>query len=80
MADAGENAGIGNLVAVQVEDRQNHAVGHRAQELVGMPACCQRPSLRFAVADDAGDYQVGVVECRTVGMREGVAEFAAFMN
>ena len=80
MADAGENAGIGNLVAVQVEDRQNHPVGRRVQELVGMPARCQRSSLRFAVADDTGNDQIGVVEGRSVGMRKGVAEFAAFVN
>ncbi len=80
MADAGENAGIGNLVAVEVEDRQNHPVGRRVQELVGMPARCQRSGLRFAVADDTGHDQIGVVEGRSVGMREGVAEFAAFVN
>ena len=80
MADAGENAGIGDLVAVQVEDRQNHAVGRRVQELVGMPARRQRSGLRFAVADDTGNDQIGIVEGRSVGMREGVAEFAAFVN
>src|SRR4029077_11450846 len=49
MADAGENAGIGDLVAVQVQDRENRAVGHRVQEFVRMPARCQWSSLRFAV-------------------------------
>ena len=45
-----------------------------------MPARCQRSSLRFAVADDAGNDQIGVVEGRSVGVREGVAELAAFVN
>ena len=36
--------------------------------------------LRFAVADDTGNDQIGVIERRSVGMREGVAEFAAFVN
>src|SRR6516162_5506101 len=80
MADAGENAGISNLVAIQVEYRQNHAVGRRVQEFVGMPARGERPSLRFAIADDAGNDQIGVVERCSVGMREGVAELAAFVN
>src|SRR6516165_10186274 len=55
MADAGENTGICNLVAVQMEDRQNHTVSRRVQELVGMPARCQWSSFRFAVADNTGN-------------------------
>src|SRR5262249_3013273 len=34
MADAGENAGIGNFVPIKVQDRQNHPVRRRIQELV----------------------------------------------
>ena len=45
-----------------------------------MPARRQRSGLRLAVADDAGDDQIGIVEGRAVGMREGIAEFAAFMD
>ncbi len=45
-----------------------------------MPAGGQRAGLRFAVADDAGDDQVWVVEGRAVGMREGVTKLAAFVN
>ena len=80
MADAGENAGIGDLVAVEVEDRQNHPVSRRVQELVGMPARGQRSSLRFAVADDTGDDQIGVVEGRPIRMRNRVAKLAPFMD
>ena len=80
MADAGEHARVGDLVAVQMENRQNHTVGQRIQEFVGMPARGQRPRLRLTVADDAGDDQVRVVERRTKRMRERVAELAAFMN
>ena len=45
-----------------------------------MPACRQRSGLGFAVADDAGDDQIRVVESGAIGMREGIAELAAFMN
>src|SRR5262249_50307769 len=76
----GENAGIGNLVAVQVEYRQNRSVGCRVEKLVGMPTRGHGPGLCFAVADDTGNDQIGVIEGRSVGVREGVTELAAFVN
>ena len=45
-----------------------------------MPAGGQRPGLRLAVAHDAGHDQVGVVEGRAVGVRQGVAQFTAFVD
>jgi hypothetical protein len=53
-----------------VEDRQHGAVGRRVEELVAVPAGGERAGLGLAVADDAGDDQVGIVERRA----EGVAE------
>ena len=37
MLDAGEHGRVADLVAVQVQDRQHGAVGHRIEELVGLP-------------------------------------------
>ena len=62
VADAREDVGIGDLVAVEVQDRQHRAVRRRVQELVRMPARRQRSGFRLAVADDAGDDQVR--DCR----------------
>ena len=45
-----------------------------------MPAGRQRAGLRLAVADDAGDDQVGVVEGGAVGVRQRVAELAALVD
>ena len=45
-----------------------------------MPARRERPGLGFAVADDAGDEQVRVVERRAERVREGVAELAALVD
>ena len=80
MADPSEDARIGDLVAVEVQDRQNHAVCCRVQEFVGMPACRQRSGLRLAVADDTGNDQVRVVEGCSVGVGDSVAELPAFVN
>src|SRR5262245_12003760 len=79
MTDPGENAGIGDLVAVEVKDRQNRPVRRRVEEFVGMPARRQRSRFRFAVADDAGNDQIRVVERCSVSMRDGIAEFAALV-
>ena len=45
-----------------------------------MPARRQRPGLGLAVADDAADEQVGVVERGAVGVGERVAELAALVD
>ena len=45
-----------------------------------MPARREGAGLRFAVADDRGDDEAGVVIGRAERMAERVAEFAAFVN
>ena len=45
-----------------------------------MPGGGERPGLGLAVADDARDDQIGVVERHAVGVREAVAELAAFVD
>ena len=78
--DAGEDRRIVDLVAVQMQHRQHRAVANRVEELVGVPGGRQRPGLRLAVADHDRDDQVGIVERRAVGVRDGVAEFAALVD
>src|SRR6185437_16718186 len=50
------------------------------EELVGMPRRGQRSGLRFAVADDAGDDQVGIVEHRPERMAERIAQLSALVD
>ena len=80
VADAGQHRGIGDLVAVQVQNGQHAAVAHGVEELVAVPAGGQRACLGLAVADDAGDDQVRVVKGRPVGVRQGVAQLTAFVD
>ena len=63
-----------------MQDRQHRAVAHRVEELVRMPGGRERPGLGLAVADDAGDDQIRVVERRAVGVRHHIAELAAFVD
>ena len=70
VADARQHRRARDLVAVQMEDRQHGAVGDRIEELVRVPARRERTGLGLAVADDAGDEQIGIVERGAVGVRE----------
>ena len=80
VADPSQDAGIGDLVAVEVQDWQNHAICRRIEELVGMPARGEGTSFGFAVADHARDDQVGVVEGSSVCMREGITQLTALVD
>ncbi len=78
--DAGEDGGVGDLVAVEVEDGEDGAVADGIEEFVGVPGGGERAGLGFAVADDDGDDEVGVVEGRAEAVGEAVAELAAFVD
>ena len=78
--DARQHRGVGDLEAVEVEDRQDRAVARRIQELVRVPRGGERTGFGFAVTDHAGDDEVGVVERRAVGVRKRVAQLAAFVD
>ncbi len=51
--DARQNRGIGDLVAVEVQNGQDHAVRHRVEELVRVPCGRERAGLGLAVPDNA---------------------------
>ena len=80
MADARQQSRVVDLVAVEVQDRQNGAIANRVQELVDVPGSRQRAGFRFAVAHDGGDDQVGIIKGGAAGVRQHVAEFAALMD
>ena len=79
-ANSRQHRRIGDLVSVQMENRQHRAVTNRIQELVRVPGCGERPGFRFAVAHHHADDQIGIIECRTKRMRDAVAQFAAFVD
>ena len=80
LGDARQDGRVGDLVAVEVEDREDRPVADGRQELVGVPARGERSRFGLAVADDAADDQVGVVEGRPVRVGQRVAEFAALVD
>ena len=80
VGDAGENRGVGDLVAVEVQNGQDDAVRERVHELVGLPGRGERTGLRLTVTDHGDREQRGVVEDRAVGVGEHVAELAALVD
>ena len=71
--DAREDSRVGDLVAVEVQDGQHGAVGDGIEKFIGLPRCRQRPGFRLAIADNAGDDEVGIVEHCPERMAERIA-------
>ncbi len=77
---AAHHRGSGDLVSVEVQDRQNRAVARRVQEVDALPRPLERPGLRLAVAHDRHGDEVGVVEDRAERVDEHVPELAALVD
>lgn len=77
VGDARQHRRVGDLVAIQMQNRQHRAVATRIKKLVGMPRRGQR---RFAVAHAATRDEVGVVEYRAIRMQQRISKFAAFVD
>ena len=80
MAHAGEDGGVGDLEAVQVQNGQHRAIGDGIHELVAMPGGGQGAGLGLAVAHHAGGDQVGIVRHGAEGVGQGIAQLAALMD
>ena len=78
--DAGQDGGVADLVAVQVQDRQHGPVADGVEELGGLPGGGQRAGLGLAVADHAGDDQAGIVERGPERVAERVPQLAALVD
>jgi hypothetical protein len=79
-ADAGQERGVVDLVAVEVQDRQHRPVADRVEELVAVPARGEGAGFGLAVPDHGEGDQVRVVEDRPVGVGDAVAQLAALVD
>ena len=75
-----EESRVGDLVAVEVEDRQDRAVADGIEEFGRVPGSRERSRLGLAVTDHAGDDQARVVERGPEGVDQGIAEFTALVD
>ena len=79
VTDARQHGGVGDLVAVEMQNRKHRTVANGIEKLVRMPARGKRSRLRFAITDDGGHNEVGIVEGRAEGMRKRVTKLATFV-
>ena len=79
-ADAGQHGRVGDLEPVQMKDGKHRAVAGWIEEFVGMPTGGESAGFRFAVANNATDDQIGIVESGAIGVCQRIAEFTAFMD
>ena len=61
MADASQDAWVGDLITIQMEDRQYRAISGGVEKFIGVPACRKRACFRFAVPNHCGHNQVGII-------------------
>ena len=80
MRDTGEDGGIADLVAVQVQDRQYRTVCYRIQELIGMPGSSKRTGFCFAVSHNYSGDQIRVVKNCSEGMGDRISQLTAFVD
>ena len=80
VGDAGQDGRVGDLVAIEVQDRQHDTVGARVHELVGLPAGSQRAGLSLAVADDGRDKQARVVHDGAVSVGQSVTQLTTLVD
>src|SRR5438132_7554813 len=63
-----------------MQDRHDCAVTCRIKKFVGMPARRKRPSFGFAITYYTASQKIGIVENRTLSMRQRIAQFTSFMD
>ena len=80
IGNAGEDGRVGDLVAVEVQDRQHDTVGLGVHELVGLPRGGQSGRLGLAVAHHGDREQARVVHDGAEGVGQGVAQLAALVD
>ena len=80
MRNTRKNGRVIDFVTVQVKDRQNCSVACRVQEFIGVPCGGEGACFCFAVADRYRCDEVRVIENCAESMRDGITEFAAFVD
>ena len=75
-----EHGGAGNLVAVQMKDREYGAIARRIEEAHAFPGALERPRFCLTVSNDSGHDQIRIVEGRTERVRQDVTKLAAFVD
>src|SRR6187399_1488496 len=63
-----------------MQDGQHRTIGHRIEELVGMPSGSEWSGFHFAIADDAGNDQIRIIECRSKRVAKRISQLTALVD
>jgi hypothetical protein len=63
-----------------MQHRENCAIGDGVQELCAMPARGHWSCLGFSIANHCDGDEIGMIENRAKGMRNGVTKFSTFVQ
>ena len=80
MRNTGQHCGSGDLVSVEMQNRQHRAIARGIEKLIRMPARRAGPGLCFAVAHHAAGKQIRIIKHRAIRVQHGVTQFAAFVD
>src|SRR5579859_3291617 len=79
-ADSREHCRVSDLESVEVQNGKHSSVFCWIEKLVGVPTRRTGSGFGFAVADDAGNDQIGIVEGSAIGVQQRISELSAFMD
>src|SRR5437773_7509990 len=75
--DASKHGRTGNLVTIEMQDREHRAVANGIERLVRVPAGRHWPGFGFAITDVARDHPLGIIAGRPVRVCEPITEVAS---
>ena len=75
-----QNGRSPNLGVVEMQDRQYSSVPHRVEKRDSLPGPFEWPSLCLSIADDGDRQQVWVVEDRSKGVHQYVAQLTSLVD
>ena len=78
--DPRQDCWVGDLVAVQVQHRQNGTITAWIDEFIYVPGCCQWTGFSFPITNTGECNQFRVIKNCSAGMGEHITQFTAFMD
>src|ERR1700733_7615911 len=80
MRNAREDCRIRDLVAIEVQHRQDRSITNRIEEFVRMPRRRERPGLSLADPRAHFGVEIGIHKGGSVSVRYGIAKLPTFVN
>src|SRR5690349_7010285 len=75
-----QDRGPGDLITVEMQDRNHGAIRCRDKEFVGMPTSDERTGFRFTISDDATRDEIRIIKHGSVGVEERVTQLTTLVN